>query len=170
MAKRHRPDVVLMDIRFPESSGLNAIDELRFEVPEAKIVVLSAYDNPTYIARAAAMGASDYLSKGCSRQQILATIHAAVEGTGPPSNSLLREIDDTMKSKETPDDTNSGLTKRETQVLRHVALGLNNKEIGLSLGISVETVKEHVQHVLKKISTTDRTRAAIWAIRSGFVD
>ncbi len=72
-----------------------------------------------------------------------------------------------MESKKSPDDTNSGLTKRENQVQRHVALGLNNMEIGLSLGISVETVKEHV---LQKISTTDRTRAAIWAIRSRFVD
>ena len=169
MAKKHKPDVVLLDIRMSDENGLNSLDDLRREVPHAKVVILSAYDNPTYIARAVAMGASDYLLKGCNRSQIISTIVAAAEGTGPLPNSVLHEIADTMKTKKTPDDAESSLTRRETQVLRHVALGLNNKEIGQSLSISIETVKEHVQNVLRKIPVNDRTQAAVWAVRRGFV-
>jgi DNA-binding NarL/FixJ family response regulator len=74
-----------------------------------------------------------------------------------------------MATREKEKDPEVALTQRETQVLRHLALGLSNKEIGSSLQISIETVKEHVQHLLRKINATDRTQAAVWAVRRGLV-
>ncbi len=168
-AAKHKPDVVLLDIRMPDGDGLAALEKLRSRVPESRVVMLSTYDNPTYIARAVALGASDYVLKGSSREAILNTITAAAEGESPSRSGELRRVAGAMKVRQVLDDDEVPLTQRETQVLRHVALGLSNKEIGRSLEISVETVKEHVQNILRKIAVSDRTQAAVWAVRKGLV-
>jgi DNA-binding NarL/FixJ family response regulator len=168
-AVKLKPDVILLDIRMPDGDGLASIDKLRAKVPTAKIVMLSTYDNPTYIARAVALGASDYVLKGSSRDDLVATIRAAAAGESPCHAGELRRIATTMKVKQVVADDDVPLTQRETQVLKHVALGLSNKEIGRSLEISVETVKEHVQNILRKIAVSDRTQAAVWAVRKGLV-
>ena len=170
LVKTHRPDVVLLDIRMGNINGLEVLDEIHKKVPETKVVILSTYDNPTYIARAVALGASDYVLKGSSREDLLSSIRAAADGTSPVSSNVLHKVSDTMKTKKMSDDPHSSFTRRETQVLRHLGLGLSNKEIGISLEISVETVKEHVQNILRKISVNDRTQAAVWAVWKGFVD
>ncbi len=131
--------------------------------------MLSTYDNPTYVARAVALGARDYVLKGASRQQIIDTIVATAEGRGPQHAGQLLRVAGTMGTSPLSDGEPSPLTTRETQVLRHVALGLSNKEIGRSLAISIETVKEHVQNILRKIAASDRTQAAVWAVRKGLV-
>lgn len=165
LAKKHRPDLALLDIRMPESDGLSVLREICDLSPKPRVVVLSTYDNPTYLARAHALGAADYLLKGCTREQLLSSLNAVHAGESMTSQGQLHRVADSMQTK-TKDDTND-LTLRETQVLRHLALGLSNKEIGLSLDISVETVKEHVQHVLRKLNLTDRTQAAVWAAQRG---
>lgn len=169
-AERLHPDVVLLDIRMPDIDGLAALEKLRETVPESRVVMLSTYDNPTYIARAVALGATDYVLKGSPREDIIATITAAARGESPSRSGELRRIAGAMKIRQTVDDDEVPLTQRETQVLRHVALGLSNREIGRSLEISVETVKEHVQNILRKIAVSDRTQAAVWAVRKGLVD
>jgi DNA-binding NarL/FixJ family response regulator len=90
-------------------------------------------------------------------------------GDAPSSFGELRRVAGTMATRQKQEDAEIALTQRETQVLRHLALGLSNKEIGRSLSISIETVKEHVQHLLRKINATDRTQAAVWAVRRGLV-
>ncbi|MHC4406472.1 MAG: response regulator transcription factor, partial [Planctomycetota bacterium] len=127
------------------------------------------YDNPTYVARAVALGAHDYVLKGSSREDMITTIQTAAAGESPSRVGELRRVANAMKLRQTVDDDEVPLTQRETQVLRHVALGLSNKEIGRSLEISVETVKEHVQNILRKIAVSDRTQAAVWAVRKGLV-
>jgi len=168
-AEKVRPDVILLDIRMPDGDGLSTLEKLRSKVPDSRVVMLSTYDNPTYIARAVALGASDYVLKGSSREAILNTITAAAEGESPSRSGELRRVAGAMKVRQVLDDDEVPLTQRETQVLRHVALGLSNKEIGRSLEISVETVKEHVQNILRKIAVSDRTQAAVWAVRRGLV-
>jgi DNA-binding NarL/FixJ family response regulator len=168
-AQKIKPDVVLLDIRMPDGDGLATLEKLQAKVPESKVVMLSTYDNPTYIARAVALGASDYVLKGASRDDIVATIVAAAKGEAPSRTGELKKIAATMKVRQVVDDDDVPLTQRETQVLRHVALGLSNREIGRSLEISVETVKEHVQNILRKIAVSDRTQAAVWAVRKGLV-
>ena len=170
LAREHRPDVVLLDIRMNEGDGLGALETIHEEMPDIPVVMLSTYENPTYVARAVALGASDYLLKGSSRQQIIETIRTAAEGNAPIPSSVFHKVAGAMNLRKALGESDTSLTRRETQVLRHVALGLSNKEIGRSLGISIETVKEHVQNILRKISVTDRTQAAVWAVRKGLVD
>lgn len=169
LARELSPDVVLLDIRMGESDGLAALERLHSELPELPVVMLSTYDNPTYMARALALGASDYLLKGCSREQLLASVTAVGRGEEVPRSEQLRRVAGAMETPQPLVSDDITLTKRETQVLRHVALGLSNKEIGRSLEISIETVKEHVQNILRKINATDRTQAAVWAVRKQMV-
>jgi DNA-binding NarL/FixJ family response regulator len=170
MAMKHKPDVALLDIRMPDSDGLEALDKIHRQLPNVRVVMLSTYDNPTYVARAVALGACDYVLKGASRQELISTITAAAAGKAPSPRGELHRVAGAMsKNPPTNGSKDIPLTNRETQVLRHVALGLSNKEIGRSLAISIETVKEHVQNILRKISVTDRTQAAVWAVRKGLV-
>jgi DNA-binding NarL/FixJ family response regulator len=169
IAEQLKPDVILLDIRMPDGDGLATLEKLRAKVPGSKVVMLSTYDNPTYIARAVALGAADFVLKGSPREAILETITVAAAGESPARSGELRRVAGAMKLRQVLDDDEVPLTQRETQVLRHVALGLSNKEIGKSLEISVETVKEHVQNILRKITVNDRTQAAVWAVRKGLV-
>jgi DNA-binding NarL/FixJ family response regulator len=170
LAVKHKPDVVLMDIRMPDCDGLDALDKIHRELPNTRVVMLSTYDNPTYVARSVALGASDYVLKGASRQQLISTITGAAAGKAPSNSGELQRVAGAMsKNFAVKNQEEVPLTNREIQVLRHVALGLSNKEIGRSLGISIETVKEHVQNILRKITVTDRTQAAVWAVRKGLV-
>lgn len=167
---KHNPDVVLMDIRMPDSDGLAALETIKQQKPDVRIVMLSTYDNPTYVARSVALGAADYVLKDSSREDLIAAITRAASGESPSDDSVMHRIKDTMsRRRERVDRSEIPLTNRELQVLRHVALGLSNREIGTSLGISIETVKEHVQNILRKIEAADRTQAAVWAIKKGLV-
>jgi DNA-binding NarL/FixJ family response regulator len=168
-AVKAKPDVVLLDIRMGDSDGLDALEKLRKQLPHAKVIILSAYDNPTYVARAVALGAVDYVLKGASRQELIGAIHAATGEEGPTKGGELRRVASVMGPGPGTRLDDVPLTQREMQVLRHIALGLSNKEIGKSLSISVETVKEHVQNILRKIAVNDRTQAAVWAVRKGLV-
>ncbi len=169
LAKQHQPHVVLLDIRMPDMDGLDALERIHRDVPQVKVVILSTYDNPTYIARAVALGASDYVLKGAGRQEILNTIRTVANGEGPSTTGELVKVAGAMRKEVQPASNEIPLTTRETQVLRHLALGLSNKEIGKSLAISIETVKEHVQNILRKVSVADRTQAAVWAIKKGLI-
>jgi len=167
-AAKHNPDVVLMDIRMPEGDGLFALEKIRKQNPNAQVIMLSTYDNPTYVARSVALGAADYVLKDSGRDELIAAITRVAAGESPSEDSILRRVKETMsRRRERVDRDEIPLTNRELQVLRHVALGLSNREIGRSLGISIETVKEHVQNILRKIDASDRTQAAVWAIKKG---
>jgi DNA-binding NarL/FixJ family response regulator len=124
--------------------------------------MFSGYDNPTYLARAVALGARGYLSKGVTREEFLSAIKKVADGGDVWSSDVLQRVSGALSK-------DAGLTPREGQVLKQLAFGLENREIGLALGISYETVKEHIQHILKKLKVSDRTQAAVWAVREGLV-
>ena len=167
-AVKHKPDVILLDVRMPGDDGLKALDRIHKKLPKTPVIMFSAYDNPTYIARSVALGAADYLLKGCSRRDLIATIRAAAAGQTPTRQGETRRVSATLEKRlQRKDDI--PLTDREMQVLRHIALGLSNKEIAMALEISVETVKEHVQNILRKIGVLNRTQAAVWAVRRNLV-
>ena len=169
LAEKHEPDVILLDVRMPDDDGLETLQKLRHKALKSKVVMFSNYDNPTYIARARALGASDYLLKGSTREAIVDTILAAAAGESPSRAGELLGVAKAMSNRQLIEDDHPQLTVRETQTLRHIALGLSNKEIGLALEIGLDTVKEHVQNVLRKLAVTDRTQAAVWAVRKGVV-
>jgi len=169
LALKHEPDVVLLDIRMPEGDGLNALGRIKLDRPNMPILMLSTYDNPTYVARAVALGASGYVLKGTTREKLLEAIHAAAQGQSAWTRDELRRVTGALATPRLTADVDVPLTQRESEVLRQLAYGLTNKEIALALHISYETVKEHVQHILRKIGVTDRTQAAVWAVRKGLV-
>jgi DNA-binding NarL/FixJ family response regulator len=162
-------DVVLLDIRFGDGDGLNALSRMKVERPQLPVLIFSAYDNPTFVARAVALQASGYLLKSVSRSELLAALHRAASGENSWTRDELRRVTGALATPRLNADIDAPLTQRESEVLRQLALGLTNKEIANSLHISYETVKEHVQHILRKIGVVDRTQAAVWAVRKGLV-
>ena len=166
---KHKPDVALIDIRMPEGDGLNSLGRIKLDLPDQPILMFSTYDNRTYIARAVALGASGYLLKGVTRDALLDAIRTAAAGESAWTREELRRVTGALATPRLSTDVEVPLTHRESEVLRQLAYGLTNKEIAQALHISYETVKEHVQHILRKVGVSDRTQAAVWAVRKGLV-
>jgi DNA-binding NarL/FixJ family response regulator len=160
-------DVVLLDVRMPDGDGLNTLGRIRLDKPNLPILMFSYADNPPYVARAVALGANGYLLKDCNRDELMAALKTVATGENLWTRERLRRITGALATPRLQADVEVPLTEREAQVLRHMAGGLTNKQIAAELKISYETVKEHVQHVLGKIGVSDRTQAALWAVRNG---
>jgi DNA-binding NarL/FixJ family response regulator len=167
MVAAHRPDVVLLDIRMPDGDGLSALQQLKQDHPNLPVLMLSTYDNPTYVSRAVSLGASGYVLKGSGREKLIHAIRAVAEGEATWTREEMRRMTGAMAAPRAAGDLEAALTQRENEVLTLLAHGMTNKQIAERLGISYETVKEHVQHILRKIGVADRTQAAVWAVRSG---
>jgi DNA-binding NarL/FixJ family response regulator len=169
LVAKHKPDLVVLDVRMPDGDGLDCLARIKLDQPEARVVMFSGYDNPTYVARAVALGAGGYISKSVSRDDFIEAIRTAATGETIWSRDELRRVTGALSAPRPGNEVDVPLTKRENEVLKQLAFGLTNKEIAQSLGISYETVKEHVQHILRKIGVSDRTQAAVWAVRKNLV-
>jgi DNA-binding NarL/FixJ family response regulator len=168
-ALEHRPDVILLDVRMPRLDGLECLAQLREQLPAVPVCMLSASDNPTYAARAKALGAVGYLPKTVPLDELVSALRQAAAGEVLWSNGDQPRVRESTTASGMDNGIDSLLTKREVEVLRQLALGLSNKEIALALAISYETVKEHIQHILRKLKVADRTQAAVWAVRNSLV-
>jgi DNA-binding NarL/FixJ family response regulator len=164
-----KPDVVLLDIRMEGGDGLTALGRIKLDHPEMPVLLYSSYDNPTYVARAVALGAAGYVLKDAESQKLMQAIEVAAGGGSAWTREELRRVTGALATPRLSADIEVPLTQRESEVLRQMALGLTNKEIAKALSISYETVKEHVQHILRKIGVSDRTQAAVWAVRKKLV-
>jgi len=177
-ANEHQPDVVLMDIRMPNLDGLEATRRIKSQLTSTSVIILTVYDNDAYIVDAVRAGASGYLLKDASKDLIVHTIRAVNSGGTLIKTSLLRQVilgtagvpSDQSKEKHIDALVPNGLTPRERDVLRLVIEGQSNKEIGRSLSISEDTAKKHVQTILSKLGVSDRTQAAVKAVRAGLVE
>ena len=162
-------DVVLMDVCMPESDGLAALGRIKLDKPDLPILMFSAFDNPVYASRAVALGASGFLLKGCTRDELVDAITKAAAGESIFDREQLRRVSGALATPRVTADIEVSLTKREAEVLRQMAFGLSNKDIAEKLNIGCETIKEHAQHIFRKIGVADRTQAAVWAVRKGLV-
>jgi len=159
--KRHHPDVTLMDLQLPTTSGLQAIRAIRSNDPKARIVVLTMYQGDEDIFRALESGAATYLLKDTLSDDLVRVVREVYAGsTKLPPNVATR-----LAARS----TQRGLTTREVEVLERIAEGMRNKEIGAALRISEETVQVHVKNILSKLGVNDRTAAVTVAFRRGII-
>jgi DNA-binding NarL/FixJ family response regulator len=168
------PDVLLLDIRMPDMDGLQALAVIKKVHPQTSVIMSTTYANPQYLARAVSLGAAGYLSKEVDPQRIAGAVSAAATGDSLLDRELLRaalqNVVPPAANSETTYLTTSHaktLTDQETTVLQLIVDGLNNDAIAEALSISRSTVKTHVSHIFRKLDVSDRTQAAVWAIRHG---
>ena len=160
--RKLKPDVTLMDLQMPEMNGIDAIGAVRGEFPDARIIVLTTQPGDVQVSRALKAGARAYLLKGMLRKELLDTIRAVHAGQKRLSPEIAAEIAEHA--------TDGALTPREIEVLRLVAAGNANKEIGARLSLTEVTVKSHVKNVLAKLGANDRTHAVTIALKRGIID
>ena len=160
--RKYQPDITLMDLRMPEMNGIDAIGAIRGEFLDARIIVLTSHPGDVQVSRALKAGARGYLLKGMLRKELSETIRAVHAGHKRLSSEAAAEI-----AEHAIDDA---LTPREIDVLRLVAAGNANKEIGAQLSLTEVTVKTHVKNILAKLEANDRTHAVTIALKRGIID
>ena len=159
--RKHQPDVTLIDLRMPQLSGVEVIQRVRADSPQARFIVLTTYDGDEDIYRALKAGARAYLLKGMTSEDLISTIRAVHEGKSHIPAAIAEKLAERMGAEE--------LTPREFDVLEQIVRGKSNKEIGTELDVSEATVKTHINSLLGKLGVTDRTQAATAAIQRGIV-
>jgi two-component system, NarL family, response regulator LiaR len=166
-AERLRPDVVLMDLVMPRLDGVAAMRALRERVPSARMIVLTSFLDDDKLLPALRAGAAGYLLKNAQPQELARAVRAAHAGEALLDPVVAARLVDALTGQ---DDPLERLTPREREVLKLIGRGFPNKRIAHELGITEKTVKTHVGHVLAKLGVTDRTQAAVVAVRAGLVD
>jgi DNA-binding NarL/FixJ family response regulator len=168
--RSRRPDVVLMDVRMPDLDGISATREVLSAWPDTRVVILTTFENDEYIFGALNAGASGFLLKRTSPEELIAAVHTVAAGDALLSPAITRTVIDRAGAQTTTAAASAELeelTPREREVLALVAQGLSNGEIASTLVIEESTVKTHVKHVLAKLSLRDRVQAVIFAYESG---
>lgn len=167
LVERLRPSLLISEVTMPRMDGLACLTKINeLELP-TKVLFYTGQINPTYAARAMALRAIGLISKSTPTDQLVTAIKQAAGGKSVwGENSVRRHTGGVLVPPQDGAAVMPSLTTRESEVLKQLAFGLSNKEIAQALGISYETVKEHVQHVLRKLGVADRTQAAVWAVRN----
>jgi DNA-binding NarL/FixJ family response regulator len=161
MFRQHLPDVTLLDLRLPDMSGIDVLIAIRSEFPEARVVMLTTFEGDVDIRRALEAGARGYVLKNMPPKDLVEVIRQVNKGR----KRIPADVAGHLAEYVGEDD----LTAREVEVLRHIASGNRNREIGERLFISEETVKVHIKHIMEKLGASDRTQAVAIAVRRGII-
>ena len=168
-AQRLAPDVVLLDLAMPQLDGIAALPRLREAAPAARVIVLTSFGEDERLFAALRAGAAGFLLKDSEPAELVRAIRAAHAGQAPLSPAVaVRVVEEIAHGGQRPVQADE-LTPRELEVLSLIARGRSNKRIALELGVAEKTVKTHVSHVLAKLGLSDRTQAALYAVREGLV-
>ena len=167
--KTVRPDVLLLDINMPNKNGIEVLEELRNKRDDLKILILTVHNEVEYLVKAVDIGVNGYILKDSESAELKKAIEAIVNGENFIQPDLIPLLNARLIKRDTDKDKIEQLTKREREVLIQVANGMFNKEIANSLLISERTVKNHISSIFKKIEVSDRTQAAVFAIRNNLI-
>ena len=171
LTRRHRPDVVLMDVQMPDLDGITATHELVNDDPAIRILILTTFELDDYVFGALRAGASGFLLKRTRPEELIAAVHTIAAGEALLSPSITRRVIDRMAQQPVPDlaanGALAGLTPREREVLGFLARGLSNREIADTLVVEESTIRTHVKRVLFKLELRDRIQVVIFAYENG---
>lgn len=178
-ARLLRPDVILMDVNLPSMNGIQATRQIHQSVPGSAVIVLTAYHDADQLLQAGNAGAAAYFSKDVMPGQLIQAVREVSQGKRPILDSLREYVGSDLAPDEEgvgdyviydyPDDRFVPLSAREMEILQYVARGFSNKEIAADLRISRQTVKNHMTAILRKLLVEDRTQAALYALRMGWI-
>jgi DNA-binding NarL/FixJ family response regulator len=160
------PELVLLDLELPDMDGVEALTRLKARAPRAAVLMVSMHDDPSMVRRAVEAGAAGYVLKGIGRRELLAAVRAVRNGGSILDPSLLRALANPAPAESIPVDA---LTRVELDTLALLAAGLTNREIAERMRWSVGTAKKYVQRILEKLNVSDRTQAAVMAVRQGLL-
>jgi DNA-binding NarL/FixJ family response regulator len=155
------PDIALVDLQLPDMTGQELTRQILLQSPQAKVIILTSFEGDADIERALAAGARGYVVKGTVREELLSAIRAVHSGRKYVHGAVAQKLMEHLGSEK--------LSERELQVLREIAAGKRNKEIGAALSIAEDTVKMHVKNILEKLQVNDRTEAVTVALRRGIL-
>lgn len=164
------PDVLLLDINMPRKNGLEVLQTLKSLKSKIKVLVLTVHNEVEYLMKAVDIGVDGYILKDSESAELKKAIFSIVEGENYIQPSLIPSLNSKMIEKNRDEGKIESLTKRELEVLKLLAVGMYNKEVAEKLNISERTVKNHVSNIFKKIEVTDRTQAAVFAIRNNLIE
>jgi NarL family two-component system response regulator LiaR len=166
-ARSLQPDVILLDLLMPRKGGLEAIGEIKEDNPDARILVLTSFDEDEKVFHAIKSGALGYLLKDASPQELLRAIREVHHGEPSMQPTIAHKVMRELQRTSNLPPTEEPLTAREVEILKWVAQGLSNQEIADKLVISERTVRTHVSNILSKLYLANRTQAALYALREG---
>ena len=166
LIKKHKPDVVLMDLQMPEMTGVDALKQIRPEYPDLPILILTSFTDDAHVFAALRAGASGFLLKEMNGDDLVAAIRGAAQGKPQLHPDIAKRL---MARAPMPDDPFDSLTERERGILKLLAKGKSNKEIAGDLSLTEMTVKGYVSDLFVKLGVNDRTQAALMAVRYGLV-
>jgi DNA-binding NarL/FixJ family response regulator len=164
------PDVILMDIRMPDMDGLQALGAVKASNPETSVIILTSYNNPEYLTRAISLGAAGYLMKDTAPDSVTNAVRTVAGGEAILDMDILDQVINELSESTRPvsmKDDIPALTPQEVRILQLITEGLDNGTIAEILSVSTNTIKSHIRNIFTKLGVSDRTQAAIWAIRRG---
>lgn len=164
-----KPDVLLLDINMPNMNGLEVLQKMKEMKIKMKVLILTIHSEVEYLLKAVDIGVSGYLLKDSESAELKKAIIAVVNGENYIQPSLIPVLNAKMIDRDSDTVKIESLTKRELEVLKNLSYGMYNKEIAEKLDISERTVKNHISNIFKKIEVTDRTQAAVFAIRNNLI-
>lgn len=168
--KEKRPDILLLDINMSDMNGIEVLEELRRVKDPLKVLMLTVRSEVEYLVKAIDIGADGYILKDSGSQELKQAIDVIMSGESYIQPSLLPALNSRLINRDIDKEKIESLTKRELEILTQVAGGMFNKEIAINLNISERTVKNHISNIFKKIDVSDRTQAAVFAIRNNIVN
>lgn len=169
LLEKHKVDIILLDINMPVLNGIDTLREIRKRGYDVKVLMLTVHDEVEYLEKAIDIGLEGYILKDSGLEELKRAIHSILEGDIFIEPKLSLELNNHSIKKNVDKEKIDTLTKREMEVLKLVAKGEFNKDIALTLDISERTVKNHIFNIFKKLGVSDRTQAAVFAIRNDLI-